>query len=314
MIIGDFSKIKIGNTDISSVYMGTEKLWPRGGDTGSTGNRRIMRFTTADGNTWTKDYVAAYAADNRLIEPIEKTSTGWTYAEDVEYLASLGDDSIGKTYNLLTFNGFGTKIKIRRANKLFYWEENITEIDTKYFDVSEVADFTYMFGGCNNLVSLDVSNFDTSKAETMWGMFAGCVKLTSLNLSKWNTSNVVRMRDLFKGCNSLVSLDLSNWDTSKVQFMTGMFHGCSLLTSLNLSHFNTSNVRYINSMFAECGALTSLDLSNWNLANVTDINDLFFKCNVLKTITMKNCSQGTIDKIKAALKDEGILGNVQIIV
>lgn len=313
MVLSEYNEIKVGGTDIAAIYAGNVKIWPAT-TSGDTGNRRIMRFTTTDGNTWTKDYVSAYTADNRQIEPIEKTSTGWTYAEDVEYLASLGENFAGKTFNLITFNGFGTKIKIRNANRLFYLEENITEIGTKYFDVSEVVDFSYMFGGCNNLASLDVSNFDTSKAVSMWGMFGGCIKLTSLSLSKWNTSNVVRMRDLFYGCNSLASLDLSNWDTSKVQFMSGMFQGCSSLTSLDLSHFNTSNVTHIDAMFAECRALASLDLSNWNLANVSNMGQLFFNCNALKTITMKNCSQDTIDKIKAALKDAGIFGNVQIIV
>lgn len=311
MILTDFSGIKFGSADITAVYAGDVKIWPV--TSGDTGDRRTMRFTTTDGNTWNKDNISAYTADNRLIEPTEKTSTGWTYAEDVEYLASLGDDSVGKTFNLLAFNGFGAKIKIKNANRLFYLENNATEIDTKYLDVSEVVDFTYMFGGCHSLASLDVSNFDTSKAVSMHGMFGGCIKLASLNLSKWNTSNVVRMRDLFKGCNSLVSLDLSNWDTSKVQFMTSMFHGCSLLTSLNLSHFNTSNVTQIGGMFAECSALASLDLSNWNLANVADMGNMFSNCNALKTITMKNCTTDTIGKIKAVLKDAGIFGNVSII-
>lgn len=311
MIITDFSKIKFGSSDIKAVYAGSVKIWPV--TSGDTGDRRTMRFTTTDGNTWNKDNISAYTADNRLIEPIEKTATGWTYAEDVEYLASLGDDSVGKTFNLLTFNGFGAKIKIKNANRLFYLENNATEIDTKYLNVSEAVDLTYMFGGCHSLTSVDVSNFDTSKAVSMYGMFGGCNKLTSLNLSKWNTSNVVKMRDLFKDCNSLVSLDLSNWDTSKVQLMTGMFHGCSLLASLNLSHFNTSNVTQMVGMFAECSALASLDLSNWNLANVAAMGNMFSNCNALKTITMRNCSQETIDKIKAVLKDAGIFGNVSII-
>ena len=304
MILTDFSKIKFGSADITAVYAGAVKLWP------NTGDRRTMRFSIVSGDTWGNTAISAYTADDRLIEPVEKTATGWTYGEDVEYLSG-GDTRDGK--NLETFEGFETKIKIKNANRLFYLEENITEIDTKRLDVSETADFTYMFGGCNNLASLDVSNFDTSKAVGMQGMFAGCIKLTSLDISKWNTSNVVRMRELFYGCSSLASLDLSNWDTSKVQFMNSMFYGCYSLTSLDLSHFNTSNATYIGSMFAECSALASLDLSNWNLANVADMGNMFSNCNALKTITMKNCTTDTIDKIKAALKDAGIFGNVSII-
>ena len=127
MILTDFSKIKIGNTDISSVYMGGEKLWPKGTDM----SRRIMRFTTTDGNTWNKDYISAYTADNRLIEPIEKNATGWTYGEDVEYLGSTAVSGFTDIGNLLYFNGFGVKTKIRNAFKFFYQETKLTEIDTK---------------------------------------------------------------------------------------------------------------------------------------------------------------------------------------
>lgn len=335
MILTDCNKIKIGNSDILAVYAGDAKIWPA-----ETGNRLIMRFTTTDGNTWNKDNISAYTADNRLIEPIEKTATGWTYEEDVKYLASAEGSTMGKTFNLLTFNGFGGKIKINSGHNMFYGEANLTEIDTKYLDVSEAVDFSYMFGGCNNLTTLNVSNFDTSKAVGMWGMFDGCTKLLSLDLSKWKTSNVTQMRALFKQCNSLTSLDLSNWDTSKVRYMTEMFYGCSSLASLDLSSFNTSNVTHIGSMFAECRALISLDLSNfnvyfaedlrdfffncqsletldlsnWKIKKDIDVSNMFYRCNALKTITMKNCSQDTIDKIKAALTDAGILDNVQIIV
>lgn len=337
MILTDFSKIKFGNADIKAVYAGSVKIWPV--TSGDTGDRRTMRFTTTDGNTWNKDNISAYTADNRLIEPTEKTSTGWTYAEDVEYLVSLGDDFNAKTFNLLTFNGFGAKIKIKNANRLFYLENNATDIDTKYLDVSEAADFTYMFGGCNSLASVDVSNFDTSKAVSMWGMFGGCNKLASLNLSKWNTSNVVKMRDLFKDCKALTSLDLSNWDTSKVQLMTGMFKGCRALTSLDVSHFNTSNVTSMGNMFFNCSSLTSLDLSNWDTSKVTDMSGMFYTCTklttldfsnwdltnltetggmfsgrfmTLKTITMKNCSSASVEKIKEALEQSGRT-NVEII-
>ena len=257
MILTDCNKIKIGNSDILAVYAGDAKIWPA-----ETGNRLIMRFTTTDGNTWNKDNISAYTADNRLIEPIEKTATGWTYEEDVKYLASAEGSTMGKTFNLLTFNGFGGKIKINSGHNMFYGEANLTEIDTKYLDVSEAVDFSYMFGGCNNLTTLNVSNFDTSKAVGMWGMFDGCTKLLSLDLSKWKTSNVTQMRALFKQCNSL----------------------------------------------------TSLDLSNWKIKKDIDVSNMFYRCNALKTITMKNCSQYTIDKIKAALTDAGILDNVQIIV
>lgn len=280
MILTDFSKIKFGSADITAVYAGEEKIWP------NTGDRRTMRFATTDGNTWNKDNISAYTADNRLIEPIEKTATGWTYGEDVKYLTSL--PPLATDGNLLTFNGFDSKIKIRDAQGLFSHQKNVTGINTKKMDLSESTDLFQMFFNCSKLASLDVSNFDTS--------------------------NVSDMSWVFAVCSSLVSLDLLNWNTSNVTKMGAMFNNCSNLTSLDLSHFNTSKVEDMGIMFSNCNKLTSLDLSNWDLTNVTKMDNMFFLCSALKTITMKNCSQDTIDKIKAALTDAGILDNVQIIV
>ncbi len=281
MIIGDFSKIKIGNTDISSVYMGGEKLWPKGADM----SRRIMRFTTTDGNTWNKDYVSAYTADDRLIEPIEKTSTGWTYGEDVEYLGTTLKMNTPDG-NLLTFKGFDTKIKIKDAFDLFYNEGKAKEIDTKNFDTSQATDMGSMFANCSSLTSLDVSNFNTSKVDTMENMFANCSSLTSLDVSNFNTSQVTDMSWLFSFCVGLTFLDLSSWNTSKVTTMTVMFDGCN--------------------------KLASLDLSNWDTSQVTDTSGMFGGCAALKTITMKNCTTETIEKIKAALAADKITG-VEII-
>lgn len=282
MILDDFTKIKKGGiTDISAVYMGGEKLWPKEGDM----SRRVMKFTTTDGNTWNKDYVSAYTADNRLIEPTEKTATGWTYGEDVEYLGTLINVSTIKG-NLSTFNGFGVKTKIRNAFKFFYNETKLTEINTKLFDTSETTDMSFMFSGAMSLTSLDLSNFDTSKVVDIQGMF-----------------------DL---CNGLTSLDVSNWNTSQVTNMSRMFSDCESLTSLNLSNWNTSQATNMKQMFDYCSGLASLDLSNWELNENVNTDKMFLSCRKLTTITMKNCNTATVEKIKAALTESNITG-VEII-
>ena len=279
MILTDFSKIKFGSADITAVYAGEEKIWPDAGD------RRTMRFTIVSGDTWNNTAISAYTADDRLIEPMEKTATGWTYGEDVKFLSG-GYSSDAK--NLETFEGFEARIKIRNAARLFSGEKNVTEINTKKMSLSEATDLFQMFFNCTKLASLDVSNFDTS--------------------------NVADMSWVFAICSSLTSLDLSNWNTSKATKMGAMFVSCKALTSLDLSSFNTSNVTDMGIMFDGCSSLTSLDLSNWDLTKVTKMDNMFRFCSALKTITMKNCSTATIDKIKAALTDAGIQNNVQIIV
>ena len=225
-------------------------------------SNKVMKFTIVSGGTWEKKGISAYTADNRLIEPIKKDATGWTYDEEVEYFNSSEWGFYHSGTNLLTFEGFPKAVKFKSGANFFYDNNKCTDISTANIDTSE----------CTN------------------------------------------MNSMFYGCRSLTSLDLSNFDTSQVTDMGSMFAVCTGLTSLDVSNFNTSKVTDMGHMFEFCSKLASLDLSNWNMSKVTSTNSMFKYCSALKTITMKNCSQGTIDNIQAALKDEGILGNVQIIV
>ena len=49
------------------------------------------------------------------------------------------------------------------------------------------------------------------------------------------------------------------------------------------------------------------------MTNVTGDNEMFNNCTSLKTIRMVGCNQTTIDKIKSALTQAGILNNVTIV-
>ena len=107
-------------------------------------------------------------------------------------------------------------------------------------------------------------------------------------------------------------------DTSECTTMSYMFNKCSSLTSLDLSNFDTSKVTNMSDMFNGCSGLISLDLSNWDTTKlpankVVKMLNMFKGCTALKTITMKNCYQRTVNEIKSALQDAGILNNVQII-
>ena len=376
-------------------------------------DKRTIRFTIVSGVTWKAINISAYTSDDRMLEPIIKDTTGWTYNEDVAYLKS-EPSNIG-SQNLLTYDGIDAvykecpsffafnyslkTINIPRINTskctsmkgmflrcsgltsldLSNWDTSqvtnmswmfndcigltsldvskwntskvttmemmfsacsgLTSLDVSHFNTSQVTDMNRMFESCENLTSLDLSNWDTSKVTDMGSMFAFCNSLTSLDLSKWNTSKVTNMSNMFRSCDRLASLNLSNWNTSQATNMSEMFYECIRLTSLDVSHFNTSKVTNMASMFYTCRSLnslylsnwdtskvtdmhnmfeycydlTSLDLSNWNMDNVSDTSYMFRGCYILRTITMKNCSQGTIDKIKSALTEAGILNNVTII-
>lgn len=351
--------------------------------------KSVLKYTTTDSSAWDSN-IKAYTTNDRFIEPLTQDATGWTYDNEVRYVKA--DESyFPQKHNLLTFNGFGNKVKYKDCSKIFLGERHCTSINTTNIDVSECTNMRYMFSDCNGLTSLDVSNWDTSKVITMYSMFSGCIGLTSLDVSHFDTSKVTDMSLMFAGCNGLTSLNVSHFDTSQVVNMSGMFYNCigltsldvsnfntsrvtdmslmftdcsgltsldvssfntvkvtkmvgmfsdcsgltsldvsnfdtsqvtdmhnmfdncSSLTSLDLSHFNTTKVADMSYMFNGCSGLVSLDLSNWDMDNVNNTSYMFRGCYILRTITMKNCYQATIDKIKSALQDAGILNNITII-
>ena len=70
---------------------------------------------------------------------------------------------------------------------------NLTSIDLKNLDTSNVTNMNFMFNGCKSLTSLDVSSLNTTNVEYMVSMFSSCKGITSLNLSNFKTAKVKRM-------------------------------------------------------------------------------------------------------------------------
>ena len=270
------------NVKSNEVAITQEKYVKQGSD--------VLMFTTTDGNTWNITQISAYTADNRLIEPTEKTSTGWTYGEDVAYIRS-HDEHAPSEYifkNLKTYTGFKDRVKYNECLGLFLNDGYCTSINTANFDVSECVNMRNMFVNCSGLTSLDVSNWNTSQVTDMAGMFTNCRSLTTLNVSNFDTSKVTNMDDMFGGCMGLTSLDVSHFDTSKVTDMNWMFVDCSGLTSLDVSKFNTSQVTFMGGMFENCSGLTSLDVSNWNTSKVEVMYQMFSGCTSLTSLDVSH--------------------------
>ena len=258
-------------------------------------SKKVLRFTTIDGETWNDQGILAFTADNSPLQPIEKTSTGWTYGEDVEYIDSNNNNV---SSNLLTYEGFdSSEIKYRNLARYFYNNSKCNKISTAKMNVSQCSSMFRTFYKCYRLTSLDLSNWDTSKVTNMYGIFYDCTGLTSLDVSNFNTSQVTAMSDMFYGCKSLTSLDVSNWNTSKAENMEGMFYGCSGLTSLDVSQWNTSKVTNMNSMFSNCRSLTSLDVSNFNTSQVTAMTSMFYGCTGLTSLDVSHFNTSQVIKM-----------------
>ena len=192
---------------------------------------------------------------------------------------------------------------------MFYDCSNLTSVNFKDFDTSNITDMNHMFSYCNRLTSMDVSGFDTSNVTDMRFMFYDCRALNNLDVSGFNTSEVTIMDNLFNGCSGLVSLDVSGFDTSKVTGMRGMFQWCSSLTNLNLGVFEADQItdmRYMSYMFQGCSSLTNLDLSGLDASKVIDMSSTFSDCDSLvRLFTPQNVS------ISATLPSSGIWYDIE---
>lgn len=282
-----------------------------GGDATPTGT--TLYFTTTDGQTLNANIEAKNKAGT-VIEPSLKTPTAWYYDEIVE---TMGFPSKTTNCNLYSLNGVNIPLKLIQ-NKYLGGDaigtnimENCVYADLrKFLNTYSIA---FMFNSAKNLKWLDISNFNTYIVNDFRQLFGYCGALTSLNLSNFNTSKATNIGAMFSNCSGLTSLDLSNFKTSQVTKMDYTFSNCSGLTSLDLSNWDTSKVELMNGMFQKCRKIAELDLSNWDMSKVINTGDMFYLCTSLKTITMKNCATETVDKIKSALQNAGILNNVQII-
>ena len=195
--------------------------------------------------------------------------------------------------NLVTSKTFENTTSMRC---MFYKCSNLTSLDVRKFDTSNVIYMDEMFSECSNLTSLDVSNFDTSNVTSMSSMFNNCGSLTSLDVSNFDTSNVEGhaftgtyhvgsgMCNMFRGCTNLTSLDVSNFNTSKVKDISFMFENCKSLANLNVSNFDTSNVTAMEGMFYNCSKLTSLNVGNFDTTNVTSMKYMFGGCSKLASL------------------------------
>ena len=234
------------------------------------------------------------------LNPIEEAVEFWDVSEagdrSVMAYAVLNDD--GSTYTIY-LQGNGKIIANENSSCLFFDFSKLQTIEgLEYLDTSKVTDMSYMFYWCENLIELDVSNLNTSKVTDMHDMFCYCSSLTELDLSNFDTSNVTDMYEMFCNCSSLKELNVSNFDTSNVTDMDGMFSACESLTELDVSSFDTSNVVYMNWMFWWCKSLTELDLSTFNTEKVINMGGMFGYCDNLTKLDVSSFDTSNVTDMR----------------
>ena len=276
-------------------------------------NITIEKVMLEKGEQFNKDIKTLAGDSNPTGDPTE-TSTGNTSIKAIKVVNTLPnnvqtidvseakDESIKAYFDNGTIYLYTTLPKIilnKNSSFLFYNLTEVTEIDTKNFDTSNVTGMASMFSDCSSLTSLDVSKFDTTNVTDMGAMFLSCSSLTSLDVSKFDTSKVTNMRCMFTACSSLTSLDVSKFDTSNVTNMVEMFYDCGSITGLDLRNFDTSKVTDMGWMFWGCSSLTSLDLSKFDTSKVTDMFAMFEGCSSLTSLDLSNFDTSKVTNIES---------------
>ena len=185
-------------------------------------------------------------------------------------------------YNILVVK-FNTKLS--NLNGLFKNCKDITSIDFKNFDFSDVYDTSEMFQNCTYLTSINFGSNTINNIIKMSYMFYNCSSLKEINLLKFKTSNVGKMDGMFELCSNLIKLE-QNFDTSKVVSMEKMFSNCENLDSLDITNFDVSSVTNMNSMFKGCKKLNSLKLFNSKTISLINMGSMFQSCSSLENLDL----------------------------
>jgi surface protein len=105
------------------------------------------------------------------------------------------------------------------------------------------------FRDCRDLTEVDFRGLDTSEVVSMAQLFENCSSLKSVDLSDCQTEKVTAMEAMFKNCSDLAEVQLANLNVSAVETMNQLFYGCEKLTFIDLSDFSLNEHVLTNQMF-----------------------------------------------------------------
>ena len=135
-------------------------------------------------------------------------------------------------------------------NNMFEECLDLTTLDLRKFNTSNVTDMSEMFFNCEKLKSIDLSSFKTENVTDMTGMFRYCKELANLDLSGFNTENLSFTNEMFRGCEKLKAIFCgNNWNkpTFTSDASTDMFKDCSVLVgAVAYESTNANDISYAN--------------------------------------------------------------------
>ena len=155
---------------------------------------------------------------------------------------------------------------------MFYNLVNLTDIPSTPPDLTKITRFNQTFGNARNFNDSDIASWDVSKIANMSYMFSN-TNFFNVDISGWDVSSVTDMTAMFMNA-KLFNQDISSWDVSKVIGMNSMFAGATAFNQpLNGWGSKTSNVTGMAGMFAVSNFNQPLNL--WNTSKVTNMSGMF---------------------------------------
>ena len=161
------------------------------------------------------------------------------------------------------------------------WNNESKKIEKiQIFDQVKSNCMSKWFDGCRNLTTLlDFKNLDVSDCADFSYMFRNCESLQNLNgLQNWNVLNGTNFFAMFYKCKSLQWInELQNWNVFNGIDFSYMFSYCASLKDITaLTNWNVSNGIKFSYMFANCKSLKNITLPQ-TLKKIT--TDMFYHCN-----------------------------------
>jgi surface protein len=135
-----------------------------------------------------------------------------------------------------------------------------------------------------NNPDLDIGNWDVSNVTDMSWLFGGARNFNQ-PLDKWNVSNVKNMAYMFYDAEAF-NQPLNNWDVGNVKNMSDMFMYTENFNQ-PLNKWNVSNVKDMYGMFRFAKHF-SQSLNSWNVSNVKDMALMFMNAVSFKPAYMNN--------------------------
>jgi surface protein len=189
-----------------------------------------------------------------------------------------------------------TRIVFGDSSSAFAESGILSLLDVLYVDIKEnISSMNNIFAKAENVTRINTRNWDTSNVIDLYCAFYFCASLKHLEVGHFKTKNVTDMTFTFYNNKVLESVDVTNWNTSKVTAMYGLFAGSPLFKELDLSNWDFSKATNVNALFMGCEALETLNISNCNINPNLTIAYMFGGADKLSLVNVNNCSADVIN-------------------